>query len=67
MSMWCQYWLIISIKTKCLILTCPPCIFKGINKPSHWTIEEINDFRNQFKNGTLTGLYERENVEDITL
>ena len=31
-----------------------------------WTIEGIDALRKEFRDGTLRGLYERENVEDIT-
>ncbi len=38
----------------------------GESEYYNWTMEEIQTFREQFRNGTLIGLYERENIEDIT-
>jgi recombinational DNA repair protein RecT len=39
----------------------------GFEKEIVWTVEDVENLQEQFKNQTLKGLYERENIEDITL
>ena len=40
-------------------------IITGSKTSNKWTFKYVQNLREQYRNGTLVGLYERENVEDV--